>query len=139
LNSPVRDGTRTPSLSPTKAERKKKGEKKKDSLFHTLCRKEKEQSDRENAEISGIAKKKGKKKQAQICNIKGLYLLNSALPSYNCILLSTAMGPTLGAKICDAGVAYGIAESRGSPLTIKNRTINAIHGTLKSVLTRNEG
>jgi len=48
------------------------------------------------------------------------------------------MGPTLGAKICDAGVAYGIAESRGSPLTIKNYTINAIHGTLKSVMTRNE-
>jgi len=44
------------------------------------------------------------------------------------------MGPTLGAKICDDGVASGIAESRESPSAIINREITAMHDELRSLL-----
>jgi len=55
------------------------------------------------------------------------------------IVFSNGMVKNFLLKVrCDAGVAYGIAESRGSPLTIRNYTIDTIHGTLKSVMTRNE-
>jgi len=44
-------------------------------------RKKRSKALQENAGINRIAKKKGKKIQAQIFNISGLHLLNSALPS----------------------------------------------------------
>jgi len=90
-------------------------------------------SHKENARISRSAKKKEKKIQVQIVNIRGLYLLNSALPPYNFTLFSTAMGFTLGTKICDDRVASGIRRIPQEPSTIVNRTIKAIRDNLKSL------
>jgi len=90
-------------------------------------------------ELAGVPKKKKEKKiQAQIINIRAVPSQFSPVSLYVTLLkltlFPTAMGPTLGAKICDDGVCSGIAESRESPSTIINCTIKAIRDDLGSLL-----